>query len=239
MRISNRKLLATALVAGLTFGTSAANATLLIEYSLNGGAFTTAYSGSASSVPFTGSPGSGVSITVGQVTTNSPGTPNSGTVTGGTFGITNTSATTESLVVVIGSSGFTMPTNPGQLAGSISITDNGSVGGSTVTEYACAFSTSTVGACPTSGTYAKTSTNTVMDVGNAFSVSGNSSANAPSLTTPYEIADVVSLTLVAGANFAVTTAATVTVPEPASIALLGFGLLGLASFARRRSNTQA
>jgi hypothetical protein len=87
-----------------------ASATLILDESVNGGAFTTLCSGGPACSPgvaFTDP--AGITFLVLGASSNSPGTPANGDVTQASVRVTNGSGGTQSIVLRAGDTGFTAP----------------------------------------------------------------------------------------------------------------------------------
>jgi hypothetical protein len=172
---------------------------------------------------------------------NSPGTAVGAETESATVQVVNNSGVTQTVTLAITAPGFTAPTAPpsltlfSQIGGSVTT----GVAGSTLLYASCVNPNNSADpACPTLGPTA-TATETAQ-VGPTISVSNssfnsNDTTNVTSLSSPYELGEVIVLTLQAGEklNFSASTDLT-PVPEPASVVLLGTMLLGTTSLLRKR-----
>ncbi|HKW23469.1 MAG TPA: hypothetical protein VJO13_18960 [Ktedonobacterales bacterium] len=99
----------------------AANATLILDESVNGGAFTTLCSGGPACSPgVTFTDPAGIVFLILGASSNSPGTPQNGDVTQAAVRVTNASGATQSVVLRAGDTGFTAPTGQTVLSNNIS-----------------------------------------------------------------------------------------------------------------------
>ena len=215
----------------------AANAGLIAEYSANGGGSfsnicSAAQGGSCSATnPFTTS--NGLVFTIYGATSNSPGTPINSDVLQATVQLTNPTAADESIILRVGDIGFTAP------AGSVVLANN--ISGTVVTGGATNLFSSIACADPGDGqSNCAGAFQTPLAVANiTLPGSGASSNTLPiaALLGPYSLTEVINLTLAPGANINFSASADVTpAGEPAGLAVLGFGLVGLGWIVSRRRN---
>ena len=230
-----RKLLCATTALGFAALAPNANAVLLAQYSVDGGAtFTsicTAASGTSCGSSFTAS--DGLQFTIFGATSNSPGTATNADLLNATVRLTNPTATTETIELSIGDTGFTMPTAPPAVSFINSIAGTVVTGGATnaFTSFACLDQGNGQNTCPAA----------IMTPLIAAAItlpgSGNQSGtiNVPLLSSPYSMTEILTITLDPGANINYSASADVTAtPEPASIGLLGVGLLGLGLVVSRK-----
>lgn len=230
-------LLAATALLGFTLPT-AANATLILDESVNGGLFTTICSGGPSCTPgvvFTDSAGN--QFTILGATSNSPGTPTSASVLQATVDLINTSSATQSIVLRVGDTGYTAPTGNVTLLNNISGTVL--VGGSAnvFNSIACADPGNGQSNCA-GGAF-------VTPLIAANITLPGSGANSDSLAIaalggPFSLTQELDITLAAGSqiNFSAS-ADVVPAAEPAGLAVLGVGLVGLGWVVSRRRNVSS
>jgi hypothetical protein len=203
----------------------AAQATLILDESVNGGAFTTICSGGPSCTPgtvFTDS--AGMQFTILGATSNSPGTPTSASVLQATVDLINTSGATQSIVLRVGDTGYTAPT------GNVSLLNN--ISGTVLVGGAANVFDSIACADPGDGQSNCAGAFQTPLIAAAITAPG-SGANSDSLAIaalsgPFSLTQELDITLNAGAQINFSASADV-VPagEPLGLAVLGVGLLVL------------
>ena len=227
------------LVGALMAGTTQANAGMLLGWSTTGtpGSFTTLFSGGSGST--IGALGNTV---VGNFTFNtlsassdSPGTPNQSEVVSESLNITNNTAATQTIFLSVGDIGFTAPSAPPNLVldSAVSGTTDQVVGnpGADVVRFQ-SFVDPTNGQNNTVGVISTALLN-VPAAG--LSWQNADTAGVSALATPYSMTEIIEFTLGANSELNFNGRTTLTpVPEPASLALLGVGLLGVGFVARRK-----
>lgn len=237
-------LLAAPVLAGwLAAGAQPANADLLVEYRLDGGALTTLASSPSDSDPLlfgfgNGTPIGGVVDVNGVAQSNSPGLPTLAQLLSTTLNITNLDTVSHTLELFITAQNFSSPVPPPGLlldsqingAASAAVTS-----GNSLSATSCVDTTNGAHACATPSTTAGPGTPSL--AGGTFD--SDVSAFIGSLTAPYSMGQDLVVTLEASGEVSyawTTTVAVAAVPEPATLAVIGCGLLGLgATRVRRRT----
>jgi hypothetical protein len=217
-----------------------ASAGLLLEYN-TGGPNTTvcsAASGTSCNVASLTTTNGLVFSTFGT-TSNSPGAASGADLLTATVQVTNPTAVNESIEILAGDIGFTMPTAPPTVEFLNSISGTVVIGGAAnvFTSQACLSQANAQNTCPG---------NFITPLITAAITNPGAGANSnftllSSLTQPYSMTEDLHITLSPGANINFTASSNVTptgVSEPTSLALLGAGLIGLWGFARRRNWSQ-
>jgi hypothetical protein len=204
----------------------AANATLILDESVNGGAFTTLCSGGPACSPgVTFTDPAGIVFLILGASSNAPGTLANGDVTQAAVRVTNSSGATQSIVLRAGDTGFTAPSGSTVLSNNISGTV---VTGSPVNLFsstACANPSDAQNSC--AGAFQTAVINSNITQSNSSGANSNNLAIA-NLLTPFSLTEAIYFTLGAGSVITFSASADV-VPagEPMGLALLGVGLLGL------------
>ncbi|MGA8909413.1 MAG: PEP-CTERM sorting domain-containing protein [Acidobacteriaceae bacterium] len=224
--------------AGLAVTTPKANADLILAYSLNGGATFTNLIDDPSNTPFAflGAETLGAfSVIVPALQDNSPGTPSLADLLSSTLSVTNTSGATASIIFAFSDTGYTAPVAPPPVSLNSHIGGSVTVGSSkNLASFTSCVSATDTNLTSCSGATASTTTGTP-SITAAKSFFNDESTTLSTLTSPYSITSILPLTLGAGSilNFA-SNASIKPVPEPATLSILGTGLLALGAFRRRR-----
>lgn len=231
-------LLATAAVGALALAAPAAHATLIINAS--GGAVvnlvnTPLNAGAATNVVLA----NGVNVSVLSASGNSPGGATA-ELFGSTTQITNNTGATQSVTLALIMSGFTSPIVPpiAVLMNNLSGTWTANLGTSTISAVGCVDPSNSAGTsqltCPGGSISAPALPGNVTGFNGSF----NSPTASALVTNPlslYAIDEIVTISIANGGNFNLTTSESLSsVPEPASLALFGVGLLGLGFVANRK-----
>jgi len=236
-------LLAIALAAAPLFWPFGASAGVIAEYSINGGAsflpICSAPSGNPCSATLT-DPTTGVLFQVQAADSNSPGTPTLGELLSSAVHITNTSATSASIVLRFDDIGFTSPAGTVSLESAIGTTVTVvGTGADTLSYISCLDPGNHQNTCPGSGSPVAPVVGTTAVTPNIGAVGSSNqfdSTLTPTGAGPYSLGERMDLTLGAGGqfNYSASTETVPQVPEPISVSVLGVGLLGLFGACRRR-----
>ena len=230
-------LFATAAVGALALAAPAAHANLEIQYSSTGSSYTTLLN-SGSNGGFatataaqlnTINAATGLTFGTLDVSSNSPGTSAQALTTSASVSVSNTTGSTITVFLTFGDTNFALPIAPptALLTSNYSDTVLDSGGGSYsfasfVNQSNAQNATTGVGTTPLTGGFG----------------SGSSTSDAVMITTltaPYSMTELLELQLGAGDEITFSNSEKLTsTPEPASMALLGVGLLGLGFVAKRK-----
>jgi hypothetical protein len=138
--------------------------------------------------------------------------------------IDNTGRSTETFKIWLADQNFTSPTTPPKLVDSATVMSSGPV-----TVVSCIDTSN--GTAPPLGTFCSSAA--------GMKLSGTDSQLISSLKSPYSLSQVVTFSLSAGSELSFIAEQTVTpVPEPASLILLGSGLLGATILVRKRMQSK-
>ncbi len=188
--------------------------------------------------PFTGTLGNFV-ITSGNIFDSAPGDPTIASTETGSIDIKNNGSTTQTIQLMFIAKGFTAPTTPPNLnlLGTISTTApvGSNKGADTLSFQSCVNQANDDTSCMGVAGYS-----TAVGSPNITSLasSDNELVTITSLTAPYSIEQLITLTLGAGVHLQITANTQLTpVPEPMSIAMLGAAVLASMKLLRRKQNT--
>ena len=214
--------------------TAPAGANLIIQYQINSGSLQTLTDLDPTANSAFGTVHSG-NLTLSLAGLSSaPGSTDLATLQGVAVSITNSGTATATVKVLIGDTGFTAPTAPPD------IDLSSQIGGTTITGAAtgaisfrsCIDSGNAQNNCP--GTTSTAFLSHALTNSNS-SWSASNTGQIASLLGPYSITEEFDLTIGNHANFNYSAStALVSVPEPASLFVLGASLIGLGVVARRR-----
>lgn len=234
-----KSLLYAATALGAIALAAPANATLMLDESINGGGFTNLCSGNPACGPgliFTDPAGN--KFTFLGATSNSPGTPSAAHLLQATVDMVNTSGATQSIVLRVSDTDFAAPTAPPN--GGLTLLNN--ISGTVLTggadnlfsSIACANQSNAQNAC---GAGALATAIIAADITAPGSGANSNTLSIASLNSPFSLTQTLAITLDAGAeiNFSAS-ADLVPASEPATLGILGIGLLGLAFVSSRKRN---
>lgn len=206
-----------------------ANATLTINYQIDGGAVTLCNTGPDAGPVSCSFSGSGINVAVVTSTSNSPGTPNEAEQFGDTVNVTSTGDHTVNIWLT--SQNFTMPTlHPTAYENSLALTGTFANTSESAQLQTCVDNTN--GTAPALGCSGGSLTQSLTLAGSG--VNDNSILGTANQISKYSLQQELTLTLHAGSDFNVISSQSLTVPEPAGIVLLGTVLVGLTTLVRRK-----
>jgi len=227
------------MAAILALGTARpARANLEIQLSTTGlaGSYTTvasAASGGSTSFTATNWNGSGFNISTLATDSNSPGDPGFAFLDGSATSLTNASASTKTLYIKLGDTGWTTPTAPpGHLVFDSIITGNVSTAKAANSLVFQSYVDPADGQNSTAGFTTGPQTPAITTAG---PYSSDVTMNLSSLGSGYSMTQFYKVTLGAGGKISfVSTTSLTFVPEPSSLAIAGLGGLGLLGLGLRR-----
>jgi hypothetical protein len=230
----------TGVLVGLAFAACVqlANASLVINYSINGGSTMSCGSGTDDGPVTCSITGSGVSVSVVTATSNSPGTSGGAEQFADT--VEATSTVNASVRIWVTAQDFTMPTTPPGLTYESSLSGTSVLGNSSSTAGLKSCIDTTNGPAPPLGCGGGTLTNTPETFTGAMSLSNTVFGTVTSLSGTYALEQLITLSLTPSSDFNIDSSQSLSaVPEPASIVLLGTLLVGIATIFRKKLARQS
>jgi hypothetical protein len=181
----------------------------------------------------------GVTITQFTGTSNSPGTAASAQQTGSVVDITTTGA--GKLTLWLAAQNFSQPVTPPSITDRTSLTIIPTFGTGSATLANCVDQSN--GTAPTPGTFCSSSALTVnnsLAYSGTTALSNNNSGTVTSLASKFSLSEMVVITFTQASEIEIQTRQVLSsVPEPASIILLGTTTLGLISLLRKKVASRA
>jgi hypothetical protein len=231
-------LLATAAVGALALAAPAAHANQIVNGS-GGGAANIAFSITDTASGST-TLANGVFVDVSG-SSNAPGSAGVAQFFSSTTQIDNTTAATQTVTLAFIQNGFSNPVVPpnAMLTNNFSGTWSNNAGTSNVSAFGCVDPSNTATlttqlTCPGGSTLTAAQAGIVTGLNGAFSDTPASVLVTTALSH-YALDEIITITIAAGGNFNLTNSESLrNVPEPASLAILGVGLLGLGFVANRK-----